>query len=190
MIAESQIAAPSSAVDPAKPIMELDSAVSQQFGYELEAASARPSKKLALFAIAGLSVVFLLSVVLKPPAGDYFTVCGFKNFTGLPCPGCGLTHSFCALAKGDVSDAFSFNLLGPALFLVLVFAWIREMGVLWNRNNVVQLLDRAAGRLNLVRIFAIGFGVYGVARIVYLLAFHPFNFHDSPLSQLIARLIQ
>jgi hypothetical protein len=31
--------------------------------------------------------------------------------------------------------------------------------------------------------------VYGIARIVYLVAYHPATFHDSPLSQLIARLI-
>lgn len=189
MIGESPIAAPSSAANRTKPIMELDSAIRQQFGKELEAASERPSKKLALFAIIGLSCVFLLSAVLKPPTGEYFTVCGFKNFTGLPCPGCGLTHSFCALAKGELSDAFSFNLLGPALFLILVFAWVRSMSVLLNRSNMVQLVDRVAERCNLVRMFAIGFGVYGIARIVYLLAFRPLSFHDSPLSQLIVRLI-
>src|SRR6202040_3378607 len=103
---------------------------------------------------------FLLSVVLKPPAGDYFTVCGFKNFTGLPCPGCGLTHSFCALAKGDVFDAFSFNLLGPPLFVILVFVWIRSLSALLNRVGVVQLLDRAARRLDITRVLAISFAVY------------------------------
>jgi len=161
----------------------------QQSENGLEAAAERPSKKLALFAITGLSVVFLLSAVLNPSTGEYFTVCGFKNFTGLPCPGCGLTHSFCALAKGDFPDAFSFNVLGPPLFLILVFAWVRSMSVLLNRSNMVQLLDRIAERFNVMRMFAIGFGVYGIARIVYLLAYHPLSFHDSPLSQLIARLI-
>jgi Protein of unknown function (DUF2752) len=183
------IAAPSSAANHTLPKMEVDSAMRQQFGNGLEAAAERPSKKLALLAITGLSVLFLLSAILKPSTGEYFTICGFKNFTGLPCPGCGLTHSFCALAKGDFSDAFSFNLLGPALFLILVFAWVRSLSVLLNISNVVQILDRVAERFNLVRMFAIGFGVYGVARIVYLLAFHPLSLHDSPLSQLIARLI-
>lgn len=170
--------------------MEVDSAMRQQFGNGLEAAALRPSKKLALFAITGLSIVFLLSAVLKPSTGEYFTVCAFKNFTGLPCPGCGLTHSFCALAKGEFSDAFSFNLLGPPLFLILGFAWVRSMCVLLNRSNMVQLLDRIAKRFNLVRLFAIGFGVYGIARILYLLAYHPLTLRDSPLSQLIARLIR
>lgn len=169
--------------------MEVDSSLRRQFGNGFEAAAAPSSKKLALLVLAGLSVVFLVSAILKPSTGEYFTVCGFKNFTGLPCPGCGLTHSFCALAKGHLSDAFSFNLLGPPLFLILFFAWIRSLSVLLNRGHVAQLLDRAAGQLNITRMFAIGFGIYGVARIAYVLAYYPPSVHDSPLSQLIARLV-
>ena len=148
-----------------------------------------PSKKLAIFALVGLFAVFLASGLFRPPAGEYLTVCGFKNFTGLPCPGCGLTHSFCALGKGEVTDAFGFNLLGPPLFLILVLIWIRSACVLSNRIGAVQLLDRIAGRFKIAWTFVIGFAVYGIARIVYLVVYHPVSFHDSPLSQLIARLI-
>lgn len=169
--------------------MEIDSAITQQVIDEVEPTVAGPSRKLAVFALVGLFAVFLASVLFTPPAGEYFTICGFKNFTGLPCPGCGLTHSFCALGKGEVTDAFAFNLLGPLLFVVLVLLWIRSACVLLNRSDVVQLLDRIAGRFNVVRAFAIGFAVYGVARIVYLVAYHPVTFHESPLSQLIVRLI-
>src|SRR5713226_2674757 len=98
--------------------------------------SAPPSKKLAVFTLVGLSAVFLMSALFKPPSGDYFTICAFKNFTGLPCPGCGLTHSFCALAKGDVGDAFSFNLIGPVLFVFLVLLWTRSASVLLNRAGM------------------------------------------------------
>ncbi|HKA20536.1 MAG TPA: DUF2752 domain-containing protein [Blastocatellia bacterium] len=150
---------------------------------------AQVSKKLALFGFAGLFAVFLTSVLLRPPATDYFTLCGFKNLTGLPCPGCGLTHSFCALAKGDVGDAFGFNLLGPVLFLALVILWIRSAFVLLNVLSPVRAMDRIAGRLNLVRAFFIGFAVYGVVRIGYLLAYDSASFRGSPLSHLIGRLI-
>ncbi len=170
--------------------MEIDAAVTEQVIEKVEPrAVEQPSRKLAVLGLVGLFAVFLASVLFRPPAGEYFTVCGFKNFTGLPCPGCGLTHSFCALGKGEVTDAFGFNLLGPPLFLVLVLIWIRSAGVLLNRTGGVQLLDRIAGRFNIVRAFAIGFAVYGIARIVYLVAYDPASFHDSPLSQLIARLI-
>lgn len=169
--------------------MEAEPALTRPEFEKLERAAPQPSKKLAVFAIAGLFIVFLVSILFNPPAGDYFTVCGFKNFTGLPCPGCGLTHSFCALAKGAVADAFAFNALGPPLFLVLFVIWIRSGFVLLNRANVVRLFDRVAGRFNLVRAFAIAFGVYGVARIVYVLFYNPAIFDQSPLSKLVARLI-
>lgn len=169
--------------------MDSDLAISTQPGEGIEAAITRPSKRLAILTLAGLSAVFLVSLLLKPSTGDYFTVCGFKNFTGLPCPGCGLTHSFCALGNGHIVQAFAFNLLGPPVFLVFVLGWVRSACVLMNRGNVVQLFDRMARRFNLVRTFAIAFAVYGVVRIIYLVAYRPLSFHDSPLSQLIARLI-
>jgi hypothetical protein len=170
--------------------MEIPAAITEPVIEKVEpAAVEQPSKKLAVFGLVGLFVVFLASVLFRPPAGEYFTVCGFKNFTGLPCPGCGLTHSFCALGKGEVTDAFGFNLLGPPLFLVLVLLWIRSACVLSNRIGAVQLLDRIAGRFNIAWTFAVAFAVYGIARIVYLVVYHPVSFQDSPLSQLIARLI-
>ena len=148
-----------------------------------------PSKKLALFALVGLTAVLIVSVLLQPSTGEYFTVCGFKNVTGLPCPGCGLTHSFCALARGNVGEAFAFNLLGPFLYAVLVLVWVRSACVLFNREKAARVFDRIAQRFNVVRAFAYAFLVFGVARIVYLLAFQWSAYQESPLSRLIARFI-
>lgn len=169
-------------------VIESGAAITHQAIGEVETTVAGPSRKLALFGLAGLFAVFLASVLFRPPASEYFTICGFKNFTGLPCPGCGLTHSFCALGKGDAAGAFAFNVLGPPLFVVLVLLWIRSACVLLNTSGVVERMDRIARRLNLARAFAIGFAVYGIARILYLVVYDPASFHDSPLSQLIARL--
>ncbi len=44
--------------------------------------------------------------------------CGFKLVTGLPCPGCGLTHSFTAMAHFDFVGAVYANPFGVILFLV------------------------------------------------------------------------
>jgi hypothetical protein len=168
--------------------METDLGISRQIINDSRPAAEPPSRRLALFGLVGLLVVFLASVWFTLPERDYFTICGFKNFTGLPCPGCGLTHSFCALGKGDIADAFVFNLLGPALFLALILLWIRSGCVLLNRTAVVQYLDRMAARYNIVRAFAIGFVLYGIARIAYLIAYDPITFQNSPLSQLIGRI--
>jgi len=168
--------------------MQHDSTIGEDVlgGFETEMAA--PSKKLAFLTLVGLSVVLLTSVLLKPPTGDYFSICAFKNFTGLPCPGCGLTHSFCALAKGEIMDACSWNLMGPVLCVFLILLWTRSAGVLLNRNNLVELFDRITDRFNLVRALVIAFAAYGIARIAYLLVFQPVSFHESPLSRLITGL--
>jgi len=145
------------------------------------------SKKLAVLAFAGLSALFLISAFFNPSTGEYFTICGFKNFTGLPCPGCGLTHSFCALTQGDIGGAFAFNLLGPLLYLALIVLWIRSMCVLLDRTELVRRYDEFAARFSLVRMYAIAFGVYGIVRIVYLLMFDPLP--QSPLSRFVASLM-
>jgi hypothetical protein len=170
--------------------MEIDSAITKPNPNNVHQSSEQPSRNLALFGLVGLFAVFLASVMFKLPEGEYFTICGFKNFTGLPCPGCGLTHSFCALGKGDVAGAFAFNLLGPPLFFVLLLLWIRSGYVLLNQIDPVQRLDRIARRFNIVKAFAVGFAVYGIARIVYLLVYHPTAFRNSALSRLLAQLLQ
>jgi len=38
--------------------------------------------------------------------GRLFNPCGFKQRTGWPCPGCGMTRSVLAFARGDVWTSF------------------------------------------------------------------------------------
>lgn len=45
-----------------------------------------------------------------------FLVCPIKHFTGIPCPTCGMTSSFMAIARGDFHQAITENLFGPLLF--------------------------------------------------------------------------
>ncbi|MGA9772558.1 MAG: DUF2752 domain-containing protein [Blastocatellia bacterium] len=152
------------------------------------AESFRPSKKLALFALVILSGVFLVSVLFAPPGGDYFTICGIRNFTGLPCPGCGLTHSFCAIGKGQITSAAGYNLLGLPLFLLFIFIWIRSLTVLLNGNRFVFLFDQFVERFRLVRAFTFAFIVFGIARILYALFFQPEPFKTSPLMKWISAM--
>jgi len=50
----------------------------------------------------------------------------------LPCPGCGLTRAFCAMADGDLIRAFRFHTAGPLLYFatlyVVVMAPIQKYG--------------------------------------------------------------
>ena len=135
------------------------------------------SKRLATIFFIGLTAVFAASIFYHPaetaPTAEYSSICAFKNVTGLPCPGCGLTHSFCAIGKGDFSLAFAWHWLGPPLFLLLILMWLKAIFVLTNRNRLALAFDRLALRVRPAVLFASAFAVYGIGRIIYILAFNP-----------------
>ena len=60
------------------------------------------------------------SMVTEAPARLGFTPCIFRNLTGLPCAGCGMTRGFVAMGHGRAREAWGFNPLAPVLF---VGAW-------------------------------------------------------------------
>lgn len=48
--------------------------------------------------------------------------CFIKHFTGIPCPGCGITRALFALLRLDFASAFNYN---PLIFCMpYVFAYI------------------------------------------------------------------
>jgi hypothetical protein len=55
-----------------------------------------------------------------------FTVCIFKNVTGVPCPSCGITRSLVQLVHGNILEAIYVNPLGllAALFLLIAPCWL------------------------------------------------------------------
>lgn len=67
-----------------------------------------------------LSALLLCSRLYAPWSEDGPILCMVRAWTGVPCPGCGLTRSFCALATGHLGRSFRFHGLGPLLFGALV----------------------------------------------------------------------
>ncbi len=49
-------------------------------------------------------------------------LCPFRFLLGMPCPGCGLTRSFCAVSNGHLLAAVKYHLFGPLLFAACVAA--------------------------------------------------------------------
>ena len=144
------------------------------------------SRRLSWVIFAGMAGVILVSLIYRPaqtsPGEEYFTICGFKNLTGLPCPGCGLTHSFCEIGKGHLASAVDFNLLGPPLFLLTILIWFKALFVLTNQFKPAFVLDRLAARVRPMRLFAIAFALYGIGRIVYILLYNPSARTGNPFS--------
>ena len=150
-----------------------------------------PSRRTATLLLVGLTMVLAVSFFYNPPDTGYISVCMFKNLTGLPCPGCGLTHSFCALAKGRVASAFVFNALGPPIFLLAAGFWLRSLAVLFGQLKPVFVFDRIARGAMLGRLLLVALGVYGIGRIIYIVAFAPQLIESRPpLLKLISTLIR
>lgn len=101
-----------------------------------------PKRKLyilfLLLAFAGYSWLYL-NYRHALVNNDHFTLCLFKNITGIPCPSCGITRSLVFLARGDISDAFYFNPLGilAAVALVTFPVWIM-IDILLKKSSFYQ----------------------------------------------------
>ncbi|APB32402.1 hypothetical protein GlitD10_0101 [Gloeomargarita lithophora Alchichica-D10] len=54
-------------------------------------------------------------------------ICPLYHFTGVPCPSCGLTRSFMAMARGDVLRAVQFHAFGPLLYGVFLLLGLHIM---------------------------------------------------------------
>jgi hypothetical protein len=48
------------------------------------------------------------------------SICTFKNATGIPCPGCGLTRSLVASVHGNWDASIAYHRLGLVFFFFLV----------------------------------------------------------------------
>jgi hypothetical protein len=76
----------------------------------------------ALAGVAGLAALAVLHSWV-PPASAAFAICPLRRFTGLPCPGCGMTRAFAHLAKGEWTAAVHDHPLAPALAAELALLW-------------------------------------------------------------------
>ena len=53
--------------------------------------------------------------------------CALKHTFGIKCALCGITHSFCATARGEMASAFGYHRLGPVLFGFIILEIVYRM---------------------------------------------------------------
>lgn len=79
-----------------------------------------------LLGLGFTTAVFVVSYFYAPADIPAYSICMFKNMSGLDCPGCGLTRAFCSIAKGNFSKAFHFNATSPVAFALFGLWWLRS----------------------------------------------------------------
>jgi hypothetical protein len=70
---------------------------------------------------APLAVIGLLATIR--PGDDGVTVCPFALFTGMACPGCGMTRAASYLIRGDISTALGYHPLVPLIAILSLGGW-------------------------------------------------------------------
>ncbi len=82
----------------------------------------RRSVRIRWAIVLGASAVLFASWFYAPWSQTGPVWCPLRLLTGIPCPSCGLTRSFCAAAHGDWRSAFGFHVIGPLLFVATATA--------------------------------------------------------------------
>lgn len=116
-----------------------------------------------------------------------FLVCPLRHWTGIPCPTCGMTRSFIAIARGDLTEAVTQHLFGPILFAGFLLAAVHIVLELLTRHRITLFYCRL---LKLRKLQVLG--------LLLVLSYHALrlydssqtgdlyvNFINSPLSQLL-----
>jgi hypothetical protein len=121
------------------------------------------------------AVILLGGLVLSPPDAysPYLHIghipipdtCSFKNLTGLPCPGCGLTRSIVAAMHGDFRASLMYHRLGllTLAYVCLQFLYRLVMIV------VPTLRTHVFSFGNILNIGIIGLAVLFVLNWIYTL---------------------
>lgn len=138
-----------------------------------------------------------LGMSCSPVVGAYFYnqgyrlpfwVCPVRHWTGIPCPSCGMTRSFVAIARGDWSQALAQHLFGPLLFIVLLMTTIHLTLELLTGRRVLTFYDKVLRRKKLQWLFLIMLLIYHALRLYYLSKTGELSLavEKSPLGQWLA----
>jgi hypothetical protein len=95
-------------------------------------------------------------------------ICVFRETTGLPCPGCGMTRAMSSLAKGNLASAMHYHLLSPIIFVGLLVMTIVTLLPQSKRQLILPLIEKAEHRSGFTALSILAMLAYGIWRIIHL----------------------
>lgn len=107
---------------------------------------ARPAPLAGAAVLAGGAV--LVATNDPSAAGSRFPACVVRTWTGLWCPGCGLTRGTHELLNGDVVAALGYNLFVPVALVGIALAWWAWCSASWGVAFMPRRLVEWAGPPN------------------------------------------
>lgn len=112
---------------------------------------------------AGLVVLIIAySAIFSPVQNNYPVVCLHEIITGEPCFSCGLSHSFSHIVRGNVNEAYDYNVYGMRVFLFFISQLFLRIAF------SVYYLKSPDNRKQLIIFDSVGSGV------IFLITFWPF----------------
>jgi Protein of unknown function (DUF2752) len=99
-------------------------------------AVASVARRRAWLVLLGLTAMFVAALLWHPPDEGGTIFCPFRALTHYPCPGCGMTRAFCALAHFEFRRAVKFNAFSPLLFLAALVAWANAAATAFRLERV------------------------------------------------------
>ncbi|MBW4549919.1 MAG: DUF2752 domain-containing protein [Aphanocapsa sp. GSE-SYN-MK-11-07L] len=116
--------------------------------------------------------------------------CPVRHLTGIPCPTCGMTRSFMAIAEGNWQQAISMHLFGPILFLACLVT-VLHVGLELATNQRIGGWHLRLISDRWIQLFGLVFyaGYYGL-RLQQLSVSGELalSFANSPLGRLLANV--
>lgn len=136
-----------------------------EYSSQIRRALSLKQRLAAMLLGIGIVVVFGIAVCLRPDSRGFGThqqlglpACTFRSMTGVNCPHCGLTTSFCWFVRGDILRSMQANPAGMILAgaSLVILSWSFVVGI---RGRSV--ITHEPGRDLLV-----GFGIWVLLSIV------------------------
>lgn len=104
---------------------------------------ARPAPVIGAVVLAAGTA--LVAVNDPSAAGSRFPACTFRTWTGLWCPGCGLTRATHELLNGNIGAALGHNLFVPVAVVGVALAWWAWYCAAWGRGFMPHRIRALVG---------------------------------------------
>ncbi|MCA9424616.1 MAG: DUF2752 domain-containing protein [Candidatus Omnitrophica bacterium] len=115
-----------------------------------------------------ICLIFLLIALVMPAEGFGVRLCVFHQFTGLDCPGCGMTRGISQLWRGHPIRAVQLHLFAPVAFAFLAIQASSLFIPAGRKVKVLLWIDRHDRWFRLFWVFgAASFFLYGGMRIAF-----------------------